>query len=138
MNSRENSASAGDEAGLIELLPPSAQELVEVIGLPAVLRLVEAAGGTMIYIPQKPDDTSRLALAMGLTAYHIFIRHYGGAHFAVPTFAAARQKSHLIARAAGTSNEVAAKYGVTERWVRMIRQRLRSTEKDTRQIDMFE
>lgn len=49
----------------LEQLPSLAQELADAIGLPATLRLVDALGGTRIYVPEHAGPDHLLTRAIG-------------------------------------------------------------------------
>ncbi len=116
--------------------PASLVQVKGSIGLAATLRLVEAFGGTACYIPATPDPSNRLTQVIGIEATEKLIRDLGAGSFDVPNLASVRHKRRLIMRAKGTAREVARKFSVTERWVRMVRANQRGGI-DERQIDMF-
>lgn len=118
--------------------PASALELVEIIGVGGTLRFIDAfAGRDRVYIPGKVTLESALVVAVGAEAAGLLAQRYGGSWAIVPALAAARQRQRkrLLAGARGTNKEVARRFGVTERWVRMVRAVRR---RDPRQIDLFD
>ena len=60
------------------LLPPQMRRLVEIIGLPETLALLEARGGTFIHVPHQADaDTVlgailSLVIAIGLVCHALW------------------------------------------------------------------
>ena len=57
-------------------LPPRLAALAALIGLPATLRLVEARGGTRIYVPDEASNDHWLARLIGLPALqHLVAQH---------------------------------------------------------------
>lgn len=115
--------------------PASLIEIAEVIGQAAALRLVDAYGGTVCYVPQSIEPGHRLAQSIGLVAAARLVARYGGEKVEVPVLHVARTRKALIAQAEGGVAEVARALGVTRRWVRMVRNAGRGG--DPRQIDMF-
>lgn len=70
-------------------LPPSARELIDVIGLQATLKLVEARGGRVLPIPKGKRragvaQLDELAEIVGLDAAKRLSRRYGGAPLSIP------------------------------------------------------
>lgn len=114
--------------------PASLVEIAEVIGPAAALRLVDAYGGTVCYVPMAVAPEHRLAQAIGIQAAELLAARYSGEKIEVPVLHSARTRKSLIARAEGGVSEVARALGVTRRWVRMVRNAGRG---DERQIDMF-
>lgn len=59
-------------------LPASLRDVVDLIGLPATLRLVEHYGGLIaVYVPRDIEPDHPLAQAIGLTAARKLATHYG-------------------------------------------------------------
>ncbi len=124
-----------DFAALTRGWPASLVEIAEVIGPAGALRLVDAYGGTVCYVPQgNVEPAHRLAQAIGPAAAERLVARYGGEKIEVPVLHVARTRKAMIARAEGGVAEVARALGVTRRWVRMVRNTGRG---DGRQIDMF-
>jgi len=107
-----------------DLLPPTAAQMVAVIGLEAVLALVEACGGARVYVPQPQalgvDHT--LVRALGLDAAERLAAHYGGDAITVPRCLAALRGARNRAireRHAGGARppSLARRFGLTERQV---------------------
>ena len=115
--------------------PASLVEIAEVIGQPAALRLVDAYGGTVCYVPQSVDAGHRLAQSIGLVAAGHLVARYGGEKVEVPVLHVARTRKAMIAQAEGGVAEIARALGVTRRWVRAVRNAGQGG--DPRQIDMF-
>lgn len=114
--------------------PASLVEIAEVIGEAAALRLVDAYGGTVCYVPMAIAPEHRLAQAIGPVAAGRLVARYGGEKIEVPVLHVARTRKAMIAQAEGGVAEVARRLGVTRRWVRAVRN---SGRGDPRQIDMF-
>lgn len=63
---------------LLEDLPESLREVVDLIGLAATLKLVEHFGGLIaLYVPRDIEPDHPLALAIGITAARKLSAHYG-------------------------------------------------------------
>jgi hypothetical protein len=59
-------------------LPESLRDVVDLIGLPATLRLVEHYGGLIaLYVPREVDPDHPLAIAIGLAAARKLAARYG-------------------------------------------------------------
>lgn len=114
--------------------PASLVAISEIIGIPATLRLVERYGGDGVYVPHHVDPESNFVQVAGLTAAEILVQHYAGEKVPIATLAGVRHKKALIVEASGPAAEVARRFAVTARWVRMCRNSLLP---DARQLDMF-
>ncbi len=65
--------------------PPAEIEwLTAIIGADAALSLIEAHGGTRVYVPAEPSDTSTLANAIGLPAARALAKHRPSEYITVP------------------------------------------------------
>jgi hypothetical protein len=99
----------------VTTLPPPPAELahlVRLIGADAMLRLIEARGGTRLYVPQVPDDASPIAADIGLEAARALAREYGGETIKVPTCKVWRAR---VYHARGLSYaKIARRLGCTE------------------------
>ena len=58
--------------------------LLELLGNDDTLRLVEAFGGTRIFVPIEVKEKHPLREALGLNLYKKLIRYYRGSHLLVP------------------------------------------------------
>ncbi len=60
-------------------LPESLRDVVELIGLPATLKLVEHFGGLIaLYVPREIEAEHPIAVAIGITAARKLASRYGG------------------------------------------------------------
>lgn len=105
-----------------DLLPPSARELAEVIGLDATLALIEHYGGTRLYVPEHIGADHPLARAIGMQAAHTLVEHYARDSIDVPrAWRAARAVLYRQIVAAYTDGATAAslarRHRCTERWI---------------------
>jgi Mor family transcriptional regulator len=98
-------------------------ELVKTLGLPAALRLVEAFGGTRVYLPlaQTMTDEHPVARAVGASAARALCELWPSERVVIPRAAAylrAERDRALIKDAEDhTVPQLARKYELTERWV---------------------
>ena len=107
----------------LEDLPETAREIVEIIGLPKALRLVEELGGTSFPLPRSDWDGLRmemLAKVVGEDATRRLIERYAGTALYIPCCAAAmraaRDRAIQSEYLAGTPvYRLALKYRLTER-----------------------
>ena len=96
-------------------------QLVELVGLPAALRLVDRFGGTAIYVPHasRVKDHSPVALAIGAEATRKLAAVWPQAHVLVPRGApylrAQRDRAIHADRATLSLAQLARKYEMTER-----------------------
>lgn len=65
-------------------LPDKAQELAALIGLPALLRLVERWGGLSLYVPERVRPDHPLAETLGLDAARRLAELYAREELSVP------------------------------------------------------
>lgn len=129
MNAQLHMVDAGD-------LPPRLAELAQVIGLPATLRLVEARGGTRIYVPEQATDDHWLVPLIGLPALQqlaaTHAREYLELDRAAAALRAARDR-HIVAQvqAGASTAKIALQCGLTQRQVFNILARADTDTTDT-------
>lgn len=120
-------------------LPRILQDLAEIIGLAATLRLVEAYGGVRLYVPKRFDPDHPIVKLIGHAPAVLLVEAYGGeAHFDIPRAIAAtravRDNGIRRDRDFGASHrELALRNGLTERQIRNIL----GDEEDDRQVGLF-
>jgi len=122
------------------LLPPIVQEFVEVAGLEAALKLVDAYGGTRVWFPERPEPDHHLVKALGDAAYALCER-FALEWIDIPKCARALRAVRDAAiveklRQGRTQAEVAREVGLTWRQVANIAARYRAMEPDP-QPDLF-
>ncbi len=106
----------------IDQLPQSAAEIVEVVGVEAALRLVEAWGGIRLYVPQQMPEDHLLVSTLGRDESDELAKCYGGECIQVPrclhALRAVRNCRMRRERAKGDSPALLAlRYRLTERQV---------------------
>lgn len=121
-----------------DLLPQSLQELSEVIGLDAALKLAAAYPGVPLYIPAKFNHHHTIARLIGTTAFSALVEQYQGETLKLPKVdSALRQIKHEMRRRmrhAGKSNrEIALALNYTQRHV----ERLGERDRCDLQSDLF-
>lgn len=124
------------EPSITQGWPASLQDIAELIGVAATLRLVDAYGGSVLYVPMTLDPGHRLVQSIGPKAAAELVRVYGAEKVEVPVLRVARSRKALIAGAEGKTREVARTIGVTERYVRMVRNDRKRP--DDRQSDLLD
>lgn len=115
----------GQDADQWDGWPASLRELADIIGDKAALELQGARAGTRMYVPKRPTQKSPLAQIIGLREARLLaVSGYGGEYLVVPTgvLMKARVRRRAIEAAEGFPSDVARRFGVSERWVRKIRQ----------------
>lgn len=122
-----------------DLLPQSMADLVDIIGLPAVLNLMGAFGGTEFWVPEKLVHNHPLVSAIGAEAAQTLCEYMARERIKVPRGAAIRREVRNRAirreRQEGAKlAELALRYGMTDRQVLNI---LNSDPEDDRQQDLF-
>lgn len=125
----------------VDCLPESILELIDVIGLPAALRIVEARGGIRLCVPKTAAPDHWLAQAIGMTAFERLVAYYEGEEIEVAKCAAAMQRLRereidAAAREGETNTTLARRYGYTERGIRKLRRRVEA-QRDDDQPDLF-
>lgn len=106
----------------IDQLPQSAAEIVDVVGVEAALRLVEAWGGVRLYVPQQMPKDHLLVSTLGREEADELAARYGGESIQVPrclhALRAVRNTRMRRERARGDSPALLAlRYRLTERQV---------------------
>lgn len=94
--------------------PPPAElaDLTRCIGPRAVLALIEAEGGSRVFVPKAPNQGMHLARMIGLDAARELAVEWGGAYLSVPLARAWRVR---VYRAEGeTQRGIARRLGITE------------------------
>lgn len=95
--------------------PAEIHWLTDIVGAVAALAMIEAHGGTRVYVPKEINQNSAARLALPLLAARRLGEEYGGEHILVPIARAWRVRMY---RAAGmTYPAIARKLGITERAV---------------------
>ncbi len=124
-------------------LPASLAEMAEIIGLEAVITLVELRGGITLCVPVRAREDHWLVPHIGFDALQRLVDHYGGEEIEIPRCAAAvraEMDAEILAKwRAGTSQSALARmYHITERAVRKkIRRAERAERMDHRQPALF-
>ena len=127
--SRNKSAAT---AAMIECLPGILRDVAAATTIDTALTLSQRLGGRTIYIPRRPRQNSILAQAIGTGMAARLSLMAGGERTEIP-----RLKSNhrlAIATATGTHDEVAQRFGVTNRWVRKVRADFDARAKVTRPL----
>lgn len=122
-----------------ELLPESMAKLSEIIGLPAVLDLMEAFGGTQLWVPEKLSHNHLLVDAIGAEAAQQMCEYMAKERMLVPRGESIRReiRNRAIRRErfqGAKLAELAIRYRMTDRQVLNI---LNAEPMDDRQHDMF-
>jgi hypothetical protein len=123
-------------------LPETVLEMVELIGMPAALKIVESYGGVRLYVPQTIVPDHPLEQLIGRTNAEKLAARYGGEHhFDIPRCveAARHARDDAIAAeflAGASYRTLAQRYRLTERSIGNILTRKRITE-DDRQTSLF-
>lgn len=110
----------------IDLLPPILQDMVELIGLALTMKLVEAHGGTRLFVPKREVAGDHpLAKLIGSEAAQMLIDAYGGEeHFDIPlamrALKAVRNAQIRAERKNESERVLARRYQTTERNIRLI------------------
>ncbi len=123
----------------IDMLPPRARELAELIGLPALMSLVDVRGGCYLYIPERPNEQHPIARLIGLDATQALSSVHGGESIEIPTCVTAlrallHQDIRARRRAGESESSVAQDVGM---WGRSIRRICAADPQDDDQPDLF-
>jgi hypothetical protein len=123
-------------------------EIESVAGLPAMLKLVDVAGGTRVYIPAEASDRHWLVRCVGREAADKLMRHFAvdsrrGQRVDIPVFAGTyRQLIRKIAERldkadrSESSAQLARALGIAQRTVHRHRAKRRGM-RDSRQAKLF-
>jgi hypothetical protein len=106
-------------SAMIECLPGILRDVAAVTSLEAALTLSQRLGGRTIYIPRRSRQNSVIAQAIGTRMAARVSLIAGGEKVEVPRLKFSHRLA--IATATGTHDEVALRFGVTNRWVRKVR-----------------
>jgi len=122
------------------LLPGILQEIAELIGLPATLKLVSHYGGVRLYVPKRLSADHILVTIVGEAAALKLVEQFGGLdHFDIPKAqaisVALRNRKIREEYPSLSQRKLALKYGLTERQVRKILAVEQVSE--TRQMGLF-
>lgn len=122
------------------LLPGILQEIAELIGLPATLKLVSHYGGVRLYVPKRLPADHILITIVGEAAALSLVERFGGLdHFDIPKAqaisVALRNRKIREEYPSLSQRKLALKYGLTERQVRKILAVEQASE--TRQMGLF-
>ena len=125
-----------------KLLTSRTQELVEIVGLSAALKIVELRGGIRLSVPTRVKPDHWLVPHIGITALKHLVDYYKGEEIeidrCVRALSAIKEQQIVEESEQGTSNaQLARKYGYTERGMRKLRRRVEKTQ-PTPQQDLFE
>lgn len=108
----------------LSLLEPFLRELVDLVGVVPTMAIVQAYGGTSLFISREPGEDSLLARVVGMQDAAVIGRALGTDRRFVPKASAAlrdlrdRQIRHDLMTM--SVRQVARKYRLGERWVWVI------------------
>lgn len=115
----------------------SARDLAEVIGIPAVLRVLKHfAGHDNVYVPLNVNEECELAHVIGVSAFKKLVGECGGTSVKInrehSVLRLLEQRRIVDMRLRGTkTQEVAKKFGITSRGVQKILKRWRDERRFT-------
>jgi len=105
----------------VELLEPLLRQLVDLIGLPATMAIVEAHGGTLLNIPRQADQNATLVALVGAEKAAILGRALGPDRLLIPKAApallAVRNRQILAQLRTRSVRQVARDFKLGERQV---------------------
>lgn len=122
------------------------QELLKLIGEPALIRLAEAFGGTRLYVPSSMPADHPIVAAIGTEAASVLAERMAPDVIMVPLAREPRARQY---RAIGWSNsQIARALGMTEKGVELMFRRMADAPTkgsgqiaaqpiDTNQLDLF-
>jgi hypothetical protein len=119
----------------LDLLPKTARELVDLIGLPAFQLLLEWRGGCYFNVPVRFGEQYELCRVLSREAVDLLIGKCAGEQISLPRCAASARaevwKDVVRRRRSGEPEvAVARAYGYTARWVRDILRRAGAEEEE--------
>ncbi len=108
----------------IDDLQGQARQIADLVGLAAATVLAARYGGVRLYVPERIESDHCLVKLIGEDAAQRLARHYGGDRIEVPrcvdAFRRARNRALVRDAASMSQRELALKYRMTERAVRLI------------------
>jgi len=118
-----------------DYLPPSVQDLVDVIGLNAALIIVEKRGGIRLCVPTKTSNDHWLLKDIGLESFTKLVAVYAGDEIVVPRCVIAMRilREKEIANSTESIAELARRYGYTERGIYKLKRRILDEKSDDQQ-----
>lgn len=121
------------------LLPPSAREIADVVGLEGLVALVEWRGGTTIFVPVECGAGCELAEVMGMDGAQALVDTYAGSRLTLPLLhghqTALKWAAARAMAADGKSRwQIARALGTTERNVYRM---LAGADEDSFQMDLL-
>lgn len=117
--------------------PQLLQQVADVAGEAAALKLVQELGGQKITVPLRPE-ASILAAKFGIETARVLVDHYGGNSAYIPNLGlrlAAMRKKFVLTHPHMSANHLAASLGISSRQVEKIRALSRP---DHRQPNLFD
>lgn len=131
---------------LLDILPETMLELIDIAGMSKAIKLVQLRGGTRLIVPQRGHSDAFLqkhwfAQATSVQALKELIDIAPGEVIDIPRCQSILQalKEQAIFHAAkngATESQLAIKYGMTERGIRKLKKRVRTAEHH--QASLFE
>ncbi|MGQ3072558.1 MAG: hypothetical protein ACT7A5_15970 [Ferrovibrionaceae bacterium] len=123
-------------------LTPEMQRLADQIGIDAVLCLIDARGGTSVYVPHRAEADTALSQIIGADAAGYLSALMAGSHLKLPTCRSARVL--WWSTKVDSTAELALKFALDQRSVHRILARVPSGPRDEQgnplpspQLDMF-
>lgn len=104
-------------------LPETLRDIVDMIGLPSTLKLVEKFPGVRVFVPRQKnlEADHHLVQLLGADAAEKLAAYFDGSEYPVPKAAAAlirlRDRKIQQRRGDSTAAELALEFGLTERHV---------------------
>jgi hypothetical protein len=115
--------------------PPGLVEIASRIGAEAALKLAREYGGVRLYVPQTMRSGHPIARLIGPVAAQALCDWRPGEQLELPTLYAMRAKKAMIIKAEGSNRAIARSLGVSERYVRLVRNAGRTRDDEP---DLFE
>ena len=110
----------------IQDLPRFAQEMADVIGLEATIKIVEARGGRRLTVPRNTAHGHWLEELIGLDAFGKLVSYYDGEEIEIPrcVTAMSRARALSVLKSGASISEAAEVLGYTMRGVTKLKRKL--------------
>ncbi len=119
-------------------LPELLQEFaIAADNISIALKLSSSYGGQNIYVPKNLKEDHFLVQCLGFDAANILVDLRGGEKVDIPNCKIFNALKSRIIKSVGSNRNVAKKFGVTERYVRMCRNG-NGSQHDIRQQNLFD
>lgn len=121
----------------LKLLPPVAQDLAAVIGLPATLELIKAYPGIPLYIPAHPHHEHPITAIIGHDKLTKLSNIYGQTYLKMPNLTARKVKHRMVKELQAQGKSIRVTALATGYCARRVEQLRSGEQPSSQQCDLF-